>query len=64
MYPCATNNQQAGELPAKYKFDPNDKFYMAPPMCGLLHYRNGAILAGLLEVACLLGGVFGFISKF
>ncbi|KAI6174804.1 hypothetical protein M3Y97_00962000 [Aphelenchoides bicaudatus] len=58
----SSQQQQAGELPAKYRFDPNDKFYLAPPMCSLLHYRHGAILAGALEVACLAGGVFGFIN--
>lgn len=64
MYPCAVDQQQqAGELPTKYKFDPNDKFYMAPPMCGLIHYREGALLSGVLEVLCLAGGVYGFISE-
>jgi hypothetical protein len=56
-------NQQAEKLPTKYRFDPNDYFYMAPPMCSLLHYRDGAVLAGALEVALLSAGVFGFISK-
>lgn len=65
MHPCAVDQQQqqANELPVKYKFDPKDKFYLAPPMCGLLHYRDGAILSGILEVACLSAGVFGFISE-
>lgn len=63
MYPCALDSRQNDELPKKYRFDPNDKFYMAPPMCSLIHYRDGAVLAGVLEVVCLGAGVFGFISR-
>jgi hypothetical protein len=57
------SSQQADPLPEKYRFDPNDDFYLAPPMCGLLHYKNGAVLAGILEVLCLIAGVFAFASK-
>ncbi|KAI6208587.1 hypothetical protein M3Y96_00130900 [Aphelenchoides besseyi] len=53
-------NSNADALPEKFKFDPKDEFYLAPPMCKLLHYREGAILAGILEICCLTAGVFAF----
>ncbi|KAI6203824.1 hypothetical protein M3Y94_00601400 [Aphelenchoides besseyi] len=52
----------ADALPEKFKFDPKDEFYLAPPMCKLLHYREGAILAGILEICCLTAGVFAFTN--
>ena len=40
-----------------YQFDPNDDFYMAPPACQFLHYRDAAFLVGILEVILLAGAV-------
>lgn len=49
--------------PSKFRFDPNDVFYLCPPMCNLLHYRHGAVLAGLAEVALSVLAVFAFMSE-
>uniref|UniRef100_A0A7E4V0M9 MARVEL domain-containing protein n=1 Tax=Panagrellus redivivus TaxID=6233 RepID=A0A7E4V0M9_PANRE len=47
--------------PAPFVFDPNDKFYMAPPAAGLLHYRTAAMWAGVLEVLLMIGASFVMI---
>ena len=60
---AAATTRSADQMPKKFRFDPNDEFYKAPPMCSLLHYRDGAILAGVAEVFLLLAGVFAFASK-
>lgn len=52
---CATIRQR--ESPTKYQFDPDDEFYMAPQACQFLHYRDAAVLVGILEVLLLVFAV-------
>lgn len=49
--------------PKPYKFDPKDEFYLCPPMCGLIHYRVAAVIAGLTEIFLLGLTVLAFSSK-
>ncbi|CAD5208753.1 unnamed protein product [Bursaphelenchus xylophilus] len=46
----------------KYKFDKNDPFYLCAPMCGLIHYRHAAIIAGLGEIGTLGLAVASFYN--
>ncbi|KAL3125701.1 hypothetical protein niasHT_009788 [Heterodera trifolii] len=46
------------EPPAPYQFDPNDEFYLAPPTCQFLHYRDAAVVVGIVEILLLTGTFF------
>uniref|UniRef100_A0A914YRP2 Uncharacterized protein n=1 Tax=Panagrolaimus superbus TaxID=310955 RepID=A0A914YRP2_9BILA len=46
-----------------YVFDQYDKFYMAPPTAGLLHYRTAAIICGIAEVAVLIGATLTLVLE-
>uniref|UniRef100_A0A183CGR2 MARVEL domain-containing protein n=1 Tax=Globodera pallida TaxID=36090 RepID=A0A183CGR2_GLOPA len=46
------------EPPAPYQFDPNEDFYLAPPTCQFLHYRDAAVLVGIVEVLLLICALY------
>ncbi|VDN31935.1 unnamed protein product [Gongylonema pulchrum] len=45
-----------------FVFDKDDAFYMAPAVARLMHYRNAAVLCGLIEITILIVTIFGFFS--
>jgi len=49
------SNEYEAQKP--YQFDPDEDFYMAPPACQFLHYRDAAVLVGIVEVLLLAGSV-------
>ncbi|VDK67450.1 unnamed protein product [Onchocerca ochengi] len=46
-----------------FVYDKDDEFYLAPAVCHLMHYRNAAVLCGILEIILLILAVFAFLSK-
>ncbi|KAI1728243.1 hypothetical protein DdX_00408 [Ditylenchus destructor] len=56
--------EDEGPMGEKFHFDPNDDFYLAPPMCQLMHYRHAAVVVGILEVLLLSAGTFAFMNLY
>uniref|UniRef100_A0A915MWM7 Uncharacterized protein n=1 Tax=Meloidogyne javanica TaxID=6303 RepID=A0A915MWM7_MELJA len=48
--------------PSFYQYDPDDEFYMAPPTCQFLHYRDAAVIVGIFEVLMITGTLFGSLT--
>ncbi|KAL7069888.1 hypothetical protein ACQ4LE_010796 [Meloidogyne hapla] len=48
--------------PSFYQYDPDDEFYMAPPTCQFLHYRDAAVMVGIFEVLMIAGTLFGALN--
>ncbi|KAF7633342.1 hypothetical protein Mgra_00007224 [Meloidogyne graminicola] len=48
--------------PSFYQYNQNDEFYMAPPTCQFLHYRDAAVMVGIFEVLMIAGTLFGSLN--
>ncbi|CAJ0565396.1 unnamed protein product, partial [Mesorhabditis spiculigera] len=46
------------QLPPNFRFSPDDRFYLAPPFCHLLHYRAACLPAVAFEIICLASGLW------
>ncbi|CAD5206113.1 unnamed protein product [Bursaphelenchus okinawaensis] len=58
----AADPSRSSSMTAKYRFNVNDRFYLCAPLCGLIHYRYGAIIAGLGEIVTLGLAVASFVN--
>ncbi|OZC12721.1 hypothetical protein X798_00353 [Onchocerca flexuosa] len=45
-----------------FVYDKDDEFYLAPAVCHLMHYRNAAVLGGILEIVLLILAVLAFLN--
>uniref|UniRef100_A0A915PV06 Uncharacterized protein n=1 Tax=Setaria digitata TaxID=48799 RepID=A0A915PV06_9BILA len=46
----------------KFVYDKDDEFYMAPPVCYLMHYRDAAVLCGIIEILLLVVAILAFLN--